>query len=194
VADPARLQFSPRAPLTDRLFLRLCSANPDLRLERTACGELIIMPPAGSDSGGRNQQLSGRLYQWVEASGLGLSFDSSTGFTLPNGAIRSPDASWLTRDRWDALSTDQKKGFAPLCPDFVVELRSPSDRLGDVQEKMREYRSQGARLGWLIDPDEQRVEVYRPGRRVKVLTAPLTLSGEDVLPGFVLDLKGILFD
>jgi Uma2 family endonuclease len=191
---PARLQFSPRAPLTDRLFLRLCAANPDLRLERTACGELIIMPPAGTNSGGRNQKLSGQLYNWAKANGLGLSFDSSTGFTLPNGAVRSPDASWVARDRWDALTAEEQEGFAPLCPDFVVELRSPSDRLGDVQGKMREYRSQGARLGWLIDPKRKRVAIYRPGRRVEVLTAPATLSGEAVLPDFVLDLKGILTD
>jgi Uma2 family endonuclease len=191
---PARLQFSPRAPLTDRLFLRLCAANPDLRLERTACGELIIMPPAGSDAGGRNLKVTQQLANWVEASGLGIAFDSSTGFTLPNGAVRSPDASWVARDRWDALTAEEQKGFAPLCPDFVIERRSPSDRLGDVQEKMREYRSQGARLGWLINPKRKRVAIYRPGRRVEMLTAPATLSGDDVLPGFVLDLKGILFD
>ena len=192
VPAPARLQFSPRAPLTDRLFLRLCRANPDLRLERTATGELIIMPPAGSETGGRNLELAGQLYNWVKASGLGVAFDSSSGFTLPNGAIRSPDTSWIARDRWDALTPDEREGFAPLCPDFVVELRSPTDRLRDLREKMREYRAQGARLGWLIDPKRKVVEVYRPRCRVEVLTAPVTLSGEDVLPGFVLDLKDIL--
>jgi Uma2 family endonuclease len=190
----ARLRFSPRAPLTDRLFLQLCRANPELRLERTAAGELTIMSPAGSGSGGRNFELSGQLFHWVKSSGLGRGFDSSAGFTLPNGAIRAPDAAWVERDRWDALTRDEREGFAPLCPDFVVELRSPSDRVGDLQEKMREYRSQGARLGWLIDPQRKQVAIYRPGRRVEVLTAPATLSGEDVLPGFVLDLKGILLD
>ena len=189
-----KLRFASSAPLTDRLFTRLCSANPELRLERTARRELVIMPPAGAESGGRNVPLTGQLYNWVKATGLGKSFDSSTGFTLPNGAIRSPDASWVTRDRWEALTSEEQKKFAPLCPDFVVELRSETDPLRDIRAKMREYRSQGARLGWLLDPKRKVVEVYRPGRRVAVLQAPATLSGEDVLPGFVLDLKGILFD
>jgi Uma2 family endonuclease len=188
------LKFAPSAPLTDRLFLRLCSANPELRLERTAQGELVIMPPAGTETGGRNSPLTAQLYIWAKASGLGKSFDSSTGFTLPNGAVRSPDASWVTQDRWDALTPEERTRFAPLCPDFVVELRSETDPLRDVRAKMREYRSQGARLGWLLDPKRKVVEVYRPGRRVAVLQAPATLSGEDVLPGFVLDLKGVLFD
>jgi Uma2 family endonuclease len=178
--------------LTDRLFLRLCNANPELRLERTSAGELIIMPPAAADSGGRNFELTGQLYNWVKTSGLGVAFDSSAGFTLPNGAIRSPDAAWVERDRWDSLTPDEQRSFAPLCPDFVVELRSASDRLGDVRKKMREYRAQGARLGWLIDPKRKVVEIYRPRRRAEVLTAPTTLSGEDVLPGFVLHLRGIL--
>lgn len=189
-----RLKFGPTAPLTNRLFTRLCSANPDLRLERTAQGELIIMPPTGAGSGGRNLTLSRQLGNWVVGSGLGKAFDSSAGFTLPSGAIRSPDVSWVAQDRWDALTPDEQEGFAPLCPDFVVELRSRTDRLRDVRAKMREYRSQGARLGWLLDPKRKLVEVYRPGRRVAVLQAPATLSGEEVLPGFVLDLKGILFD
>src|SRR5207249_7373406 len=124
VSALARIQFSPRAPLTDRLFQRLCRANPDLRLERTAHGELIIMPPAGSSSGGRNFELAGQLYNWVKASGLGVAFDSSAGFRLPNGAVRGPDASWVESDRWDALTPDERKGFAPLCPAFVIELRS----------------------------------------------------------------------
>jgi Uma2 family endonuclease len=174
------------------LFVSLCRANPDLRLERTAIGELIIMSPAGSDSSGRNFELAGQLYNWEMANPLGICFDSSGGFSLPNGAIRAPDASWVARDRWDALSPAEQKGFAPICPDFVVELRSSSDRLGDVRAKMREYRDQGTRLGWLIDPKRQVVEVYRARRRVEVLNAPTTLSGEDVLPGFVPALKGIL--
>ncbi|HEX8203392.1 MAG TPA: Uma2 family endonuclease, partial [Isosphaeraceae bacterium] len=146
----------------------------------------------GAESGGQNLTLSGQLYVWVKTSGLGRAFDSSAGFTLPSGAIRAPDASWVAQDRWDALTPEERKGFAPLCPDFVVELRSPTDRLQEVRAKMREYRSQGARLGWLIDPKRKAVEVYRPRRRVEVLQAPATLSGEDILPGFVLDLKGIL--
>jgi Uma2 family endonuclease len=192
VSASARLQFSPRAPLTDRLFLRLCGANPDLRLERTALGGLIIMPPAGSGSGGRNLRVAQQLANWVDASGFGVGFDSSAGFTLPNGAIRSPDASWVARDRWDALTPDEQEGFAPLCPDLVIELRSPTDSLKSLREKMREYRAQGARLGWLIDPRRKVVEVYRPRRRVEVLRSPASLACEDVLPGLVLDLKGIL--
>jgi Uma2 family endonuclease len=192
VPVPARLQFGPRAPLTDQLFLRLCRANPDLRLERTASGDLIIMPPAGTGSAGRNLKVGQQLANWVDANDSGIAFDSSAGFTLPNGAIRSPDASWIERDRWDALTPDEQEGFAPLCPDFVVELRSPTDRLRDIREKMREYRSQGTRLGWFIDPKRKMVEIYRPRRRAEVLTAPATLSGEDVLPGFVLELRGIL--
>jgi Uma2 family endonuclease len=192
VPAAARLRFNPLAPLTDRLFLGLCRANPDLRLERTATGELIITPPAGSDSSGRNFELAGQLYNWAKANPLGVCFDSSGGFTLPNGAIRAPDASWVARDHWDALTPAEQKRFAPVCPDFVIELRSASDPLRDVRAKMREYRDQGTRLGWLIDPRRSVVEIYRSRRRVEVLTAPATLSGEDVLPGFVVDLQGIL--
>ncbi|MBV8076861.1 MAG: Uma2 family endonuclease [Planctomycetaceae bacterium] len=188
----SRLRFDPADPLTDRAFMRLCRANPDLRLERTAGGELIVMTPAGADSSGRNLKIAGRLYVWSEANELGITFDSSAGFTLPNGAIRSPDASWIVRARWEALTPEDRQGFAPICPDFVVELRSPADRLRDLRAKMAEYRIEGARLGWLIDPKRKMVEIYRPRRRVEVLTVPAALSGEDVLPGFVLDLKGIL--
>jgi Uma2 family endonuclease len=188
------LQFDPRAPLTDRLLLLLSSANSDLRLERTAEGDLVVMSPAGSSSGRRNQKLSQRLGNWADEKGLGFTFDSSAGFRLPNGACRSPDASWMTIERWNSLAPDEQNGYAPLCPDFVVELRSPSDPLADIHAKMREYLDQGARLGWLIDPIRQVVEVYRPGRPVEALAAPATLSGEEVLPDFVLDLKGILSD
>jgi Uma2 family endonuclease len=131
---------------------------------------------------------------WVKQTGLGQAFDSSTGFTLPNTAIRSPDASWLAQDRWDALTSEEKQRFAPLCPDFVAELRSPTDPLKEVRAKLREYMAQGARLGWLIDPKRREVEIYRPSQPVETLKDPRTLSGEGVLPGFTLDLKGILFD
>ncbi len=189
-----RLHFGPEVPLSDPLFLQLCRNNPDLRLERTATGELLVMAPAGSDSGARNASLSAQLFNWTQADGTGVAFDSSAGFTLPNGAIRSPDASWITRGRWEALSRESRRKFAPLCPDFVVELRSPDDRLPALQEKLREYMDNGARLGWLIDPERGNVEVYRQGRRSEELEHPATLSGEDVLPGFTLGLKGILFD
>jgi len=185
-----RIRF--RRPLSDRRFLRICRANPDLRLERTARGELIVMTPASADAGRRNADLSTQLGTWARADGRGFAFDSSAGFTLPNGAVRAPDASWILKDRWDALTPDERKGFAHVCPDFVAELRSASDRLRDLREKMAEYLGQGARLGWLIDPPRRVVEVYRPGREVDVLTGPASVSGGDVLPGFVLDLKDIL--
>jgi Uma2 family endonuclease len=189
-----KLNLRPVLNMDEQQFMDLCSANPDLRLELSAQGELVIMAPAGTDSGGRNMELSYQVASWAKQTGLGRAFDSSTGYKLPNGAIRSPDASWIARDRWDALSPEQKKTFAPICPDFVVELRSPTDTRKSAQEKMREYIDQGARLGWLIDPIAGEVEVYRPGRTAELLKGPTSLSGEDVLPGFVLDLKGILFD
>ncbi|MEO6808695.1 MAG: Uma2 family endonuclease [Isosphaeraceae bacterium] len=179
--------------LSHRAFVRLCRDNPELRLERSARGELIVMAPAGTESGGRNAKLTMRLGIWTEADGSGEHFDSSTGYVLPNGATRSPDASWIRRERWEELSPEDRRKFAPICPDFVVELMSPSDQRSDVREKMREYLDQGARLGWLLDPEAVEVDVYRPGFPVETLRQPTTLSGEDVLPGFVLNLKGILF-
>jgi Uma2 family endonuclease len=188
------LKFRPGLRLSDRVFWKLCAANPELRLERTARGELVLMPLASSDTGRRNAALTGRLANWAEADRRGVGFDSSAGFTLPNGAIRSPDVSWIARHRWESLSREQQRGFAPLCPDFVAELRSKSDRKPTLRKKMREYIRQGARLGWLIDLVDDTAEIFRPDRPVEVLERPATLSGEDVLPGFVLDLKGILFD
>ncbi|MEP0857012.1 Uma2 family endonuclease [Trichocoleus sp. DQ-U1] len=178
--------------LTDEQFFQLCQNNRDLRFERTASGELIIMPPTGSETGNRNIDLSYQLQAWSRQNNLGLAFDSSSGFKLPNGADRSPDASWVRRDRWDALTPEEQQGFAPLCPDFVVELLSPSDSLKIAQAKMREYMENGARLGWLSNRKNQRVEIYRQGQDVEILENPATLSGEDVLPGFLLDLKQIM--
>jgi Uma2 family endonuclease len=178
--------------LTDEQFFQLCQNNRDLRFERTASGELIIMPPTGSETGNRNIKIAAQLEVWSSQSNLGLAFDSSSGFKLPNGADRSPDASWVRRDRWDALTPEEQQGFAPLCPDFVVELLSPSDSVKIAQAKMREYMDNGARLGWLINRKNQRVEIYRQGQDVEILENPATLSGEDVLPGFVLDLKQIM--
>ena len=177
--------------LDDQLFSRLCRENPDLRLERTSNGELVVMTPAGAESGRRSGEVFGQLYSWNNAARLGVAFDASAGFKLPDGSILSPDASWIPNDRWESLSRAEREGFAPLCPDLVVELRSTTDSLRDLRAKMREYRSQGARLGWLIDPRRKVVEVYRPGRETEVLTAPENLSGGEVLPGFVLDLKEI---
>jgi Uma2 family endonuclease len=185
------LNLSPTIELTDDQFFQLCQNNRDLRLERTAEGELIIMPPTGWESGNRNSKLTARVEFWADADGTGLAFDSSTGFKLPNGANRSPDASWVSRQRLVALNPDPAK-FLPMAPDFAVELRSANDSLKTLQQKMQEYIDNGVRLGWLIDPQNQRVEIYRPNRDIEVLQSPTSLSGEDVLPGFVLDLTQIL--
>lgn len=175
--------------LTDEQFARLCQENPELRLELTAQHELVITPPTGSKTGWRNSKLTQRLANWAETDGTGLVFDSSTGFRLPNGAKRSPDVSWLRRARWEALTEAQQNGFAPLCPDFVVELRSQQDRLATLQEKMQEYLATGAQLGWLIDPLEKRVHIYRSKQAVETRDDPASLDGEAVLPGFVLDVR-----
>lgn len=177
--------------LSDEQFYRLCQVNRELRLERTAEGKLIIMPPTGWETGNRNFRLAQRLGNWADADGTGIGFDSSTGFILPNGAIRSPDAAWIKRDRLEALRPDPDR-FLPLCPDFAIELRSASDDLNTVRAKMQEYLDNGMQLGWLLDPYEQQVEVYRVEQAVEVLKSPTELSGEPVLPGFVLQLDGIL--
>ena len=155
-------------------------------------GELIVNPPTGGETGYRNIKISYFLVKWVEEQGgSGIPFDSSTGFRLPNGADRSPDASWISLERWETLTQEQREGFVPLCPDFVIELRSESDSLTKLQAKMREYIDNGARLGWLINPQNRRVEIYRPGRDVEVLENPTNLSGEDLLPGFILNLRRV---
>ncbi len=177
--------------LSDEQFYQLCQDNDDLRLELSAEGELIIMPPTGGTTGSRNSRINYQIAGWAIADGTGLSFDSSTMFILPNGAKRSPDASWVSRERWDALSQTERDKFVPLCPDFVLELRSPSDRLAYLQEKMDEYVSNGARLGFLLDAGAKRVYVYVPGQSVESIDNPRTVSGDPVLPGFVLDLKDI---
>jgi Uma2 family endonuclease len=184
------MKLSVRAiKLTDQRFAQLCQENPELRLELTAQKELVIMPPAGSETGWRNGRIIYFLVSWAKKDGTGISFDSSAGFTLPNGAIRSPDASWVKRERWEALSKDQREGFAPLCPDFVIELRSRTDLLADLQAKMQEYIENGACLGWLIDPMDKRVYVYRPSQAIEVWDDPASVSGDPVLPGFVLRVR-----
>jgi len=178
--------------VTDEEFLDFVRSNPDLRLERTATGELIVMSPTGSESGNRNAKLIIKFGIWNDRTHLGLVFDSSTGFRLPNGATRAPDVSWVRQDRWDTLTPEERKGFAPLCPDFTLELASPSDDIKKLQAKMEEYLENGCRLGWLLDPQTKQVWVYRPGQSApKILQDPPTLPGEDVLPGFVLDLSAI---
>ncbi|OUL26898.1 hypothetical protein BV372_26095 [Nostoc sp. T09] len=177
--------------LTDEQFFNLCQANRELRFERTATGELIIMPPTGGETSNRNGRLNQQLFNWADADETGIAFDSSGGFKLPNGADRSPDASWVKLERWNGLNQEQQTKFIPLCPDFVVELLSPSDSLKATQEKMREYRDNGARLGWLINRNSRQVEIYRQGQEVEVLDSPATLSGENVLQGFILNLAAI---
>jgi Uma2 family endonuclease len=178
--------------LTDDAFYALCRANPEVKFERTAQGKLIVMPPTGGETGNRNIKLSARLENWAEQDGSGIAFDSSTMFQLPNGAYRSPDAAWIQLARWEALTPEQREAFPPICPDFVVELRSPSDSLKTIQDKMQEYMDNGARLGWLIDPKSQQVEIYRQGEEKEILRSPTSLSGEKMLSGFVLDLNRIL--
>jgi Uma2 family endonuclease len=185
------LNLRPTLQLTNEEFEQLCHSNPELRLERSATGGLIVMPPVGSEGGSYNADLSGQLWLWNRQNQLGVTFDSSAGFTLPSGAIRSPDASWIEQRRWNALSAAQRRKFAPICPDFVIELKSPSDEWGDLQTKMQEYIANGAQLGWLIDPETKEVEIYRPDRPVERLKNPTSLSGEDVLPGFTLNLQSI---
>jgi len=175
--------------ITDEEFFKFCQLNRDLRIERTSDGEILIMPPTGGNTGRRNSALTRRVDSWAEKDGTGVSFDSSTAFTLPNGAIRSPDAAWVNRSRWDALTKQQREEFPPLCPDFVVELRSPTDSVRTLHAKMQEYVASGALLGWLIDPIEKKVHVYRPNAEVVCLNNPKTASGDPVLPGFVLDLE-----
>ena len=179
-------------PYTSEEYAAFVAAYPDLRTELTREGELVIMPPTFTETGNRNFKLTARFGAWSEANNLGEGYDSSTVFTLSNGAKRSPDLSWIEKSRWEALTEEQQKEFALICPDFVVELRSKTDRLSAVQKKMREYMENGARLGWLIDPQSRRVEIYRPHQEVEIVDSPATLSGEEVLPGFVLSLTGIL--
>ncbi|MFM6621527.1 MAG: Uma2 family endonuclease [Dolichospermum sp.] len=174
--------------MTDEQFFQLCQNNRELRFERNANGELIIMPPTGGETGNRNGRITQQLMNWTDADGTGIAFDSSTCFKLPNGADRSPDAAWIKLERWDALSDEEKQKFPPICPDFVIELLSPSDSLKTTQEKMQEYIANGVRLGILINRKSRQVEIYRPGKEVEILDSPATVSGEDVLKGFILNL------
>lgn len=175
--------------MSDHEFFAFCQLHPEWRMERTSEGDLVIMPPTGGWTGTRNFTLIGLFSRWVEADGTGLGFDSSTGFTLPNGAKRSPDLAWVTRARWEALAAEEQEEFPPLCPDFVVELRSRSDDLATLQAKMQEYMANGAQLGWLIDPHEKKVYIYRPHDEVSCLENPMTVSGEPLLPGLTFNVQ-----
>ncbi|MEH1873795.1 Uma2 family endonuclease [Nostoc sp.] len=173
-------------------FYELCQANQNLQLERAATGEVIIMPPTYPWTGKKNFSLIGQLAAWIEKTGLGIGFDSSSGFTFPNGAVYSPDASWVSNEKWEALTqTQQEEEFSPLAPDFVVELRSSSDSLKKLREKMQEYINNGVRLGWLLDPKHKTVEIFRLGKDVEILESPTTVFGEDILPGFELNLAKV---
>jgi Uma2 family endonuclease len=186
------VDFSPLATkVSDAEFAELCRLNPELQIERTSEGELVIVAPTGGKTGRRNVRLILAFGRWAEKDGTGQSFDSSTLFALPNGARRSPDLSWIRNERWDSLTPQQQEEFPPLCPDFVVELRSRTDRLTTLQEKMEEYIANGVQLGWLIDPLERKVHIYRPGAAAEVLDDPKEVSGEPLLKGFVLDVQAL---
>lgn len=172
--------------LTDEQFYQLCISNPDLSIERNAAGGLILMSPVGGDSGSREMGLGGELYLWNKQTGLGKTFSSSTVFKLPGGGDRSPDAAWVELSRWQALTPEQRQKFPPIAPDFVIELRSQTDNLQTLQAKMQEYLDSGVRLGWLFNPQDQQVELYRQGQQKEVRSLPTLLSGETVLPGFTL--------
>ena len=186
---PVRVR--PDHPMTDEELMRFCAANDLLRIERDKNGELILMTPTGSEGGGRNADVTFELMLWARADGRGKVFDSNTGFTLPDGSMRSPDASWVSWPRWNALTHEEQKRFAPICPEFVIELRSESDRLEDLRAKMVEWIANGAELAWLIDPERKAVEVYRPGRAPEVLEGLSAVYGEGPVRGFVLELARI---
>ena len=188
---PIVLKLSPVIELTEEQFAQFCGLNPELHIERTATGELEIMSPTKGFTGNRNAKITTQLENWTERDGTGLSFGSSMGYTLPNGAIREPDASWVPKSRLAALTLEDRDRFLPLCPDFVVELRSDTDRLSVLQAKMQEYIANGARLGLLIDPQDRRVYIYRPDSEVQTLQNPDTISADPILPGFTLNLREI---
>jgi len=185
------LFMSPVIDMTNDQFFDFCQLNRDLRIERTTEGDLVIMTPAGGETSWRNSELIIALGIWARQDGTGVVFDSSGGFVLPNGATRAPDAAWVKRSRLASLTPKEKKRFLPLCPDFAIELRSPTDRLKDVQDKMQEYIDNGLKLGWLIDPEEKQVYVYKPHNQVECLKNPSEISGDPILSGFLLDLEQI---
>ncbi|MBL1203708.1 MAG: Uma2 family endonuclease [Nostoc sp. GBBB01] len=191
-SSPLVLQIPPSMQMTDEQFFEFCQVNRDLRIERNKFGELVIMPPTGSETGNREINISGQLWVWSEQDGTGITFSSSTGFKLSTGAERSPDASWIKLERWNSLSPEQQQKFAPICPDFVVELKSPSDNLQTLKEKMEEYMNEpGIQLGWLIDRKQRKVYIYRPGLSEECLDNPASVSGDPILPGFILNMSKV---
>jgi Uma2 family endonuclease len=191
-ANPVVVHFEPsKLRMDDDEYFQFCQLNPELHIERTSEGDIIVMAPTGGKSGRQNAKLIARVTNWAERDGTGQVFDSSTEFILPNRAGRAPDVSWIRNARWDALSERQQEQFPPLCPDFVVELRSKTDSLKALQSKMDEYIANGAELGWLIDPLERKVHVYRPGVAIEILDDPKTVSGEPMLKGFALEVPAL---
>ena len=190
---PIVLRLAPAVRITGEQLEEICALNRDIRIERNAEGDLELMPPTLPVTGNQDASITARVVIWAEGDGRGVAFSSSAGFTLPNGALRSPDASWILKSRLAELTAEERRGFSRICPDFVIELRSSSDRLSVLRRKMEEYMENGVRLGWLIDPLDplRRVYVYRPGAEVEILERPETLSGEPELPGFTLDLKPV---
>ena len=188
-SSPLVLQIPSSMQMTDEQFFEFCQVNRDLRIERNKFGELVIMPPTGSETGNREGNIFGQLWVWSEQDGTGITFSSSTRFKLSTGAERSPDACWIKLERWNTLSPEQQQKFAPICPDFVVELKSPSDNLQTLKKKMEEYMKEpGIQLGWLIDRKQRQVYIYRPGLPEECLDNPATVNGELVLPGFILNM------
>jgi len=191
-STPIVLRMPPHLKMTDDDFFEFCQINRDVQIEQSKLGELVIMTPEGSLTGNRNLGIGAYLYLWAEKDGTGIAFGSSTGFTLSTGAKKSPDASWMKLERWNGLTPEEQEKFAPICPDFVLELRSASDNLKPLQEKMEEYMEEpGIQLGWLIDRKNRKVYIYRPGMDVECLENPASINGETVLPGFVLDLAKV---
>ena len=185
------VNFNSIIDISDEQFYQLCTQNPETKFERNCDGEILIMPPTGGETGKRNANLIVQLAIWNQQAKLGEVFDSSTGYKLPNGANRSPDVSWIQQERWDGLTSEQKEKFIPLAPDFVLELMSPTDYLVNTQAKMQEYLDNEVKLGWLINPQTKQVEIYRLGQEAKLLDSPQFISGEDIVPGFVLNLADI---
>ncbi|QLE40128.1 Uma2 family endonuclease [Nostoc sp. C052] len=191
-SSPLVLQIPSSMQMTDEQFFEFCQVNRDLRIERNKFGEISIMPPTGGTTGNRGGNIFGQLWVWSEQDSTGITFDSSTGFKLSTGANRSPDASWIKLERWNSLSPKQQEKFVPICPDFVVELKSPSDNLQTLKEKMEEYMNEpGIQLGWLIDRKQRKVYIYRPGLPEECLDNPATVGGESVLPGFILNMSKV---
>lgn len=185
------IAFIPAEPMGDGALMRFCEENRDLRVERTSRGEIRVMSPTGSGTGAKNAYITYQLTGWALGVGGGVAFDSNAGFSLPDGSVLSPDASWVDSERWDSLGKEGQSGFAPICPQFVIELRSPTDRLGDLQLKMRQWIANGAQLAWLIDPVEENVSVYRPRGEVEVHQRPTSVQGDGVMAGFELVLARV---